>query len=121
MLRLLLQGKMVLGRAPVRLLEADHLLRAGCVETFVQHLSLVAQIVPMLRVCIGRKSGSLSLIISVRHSLVATSMIVCGRCWADDRIPATTWLCIGLLVLLYLLLRGELLIARRTEAPLTQR
>jgi hypothetical protein len=58
----------------VWLLHSDYLLGSGSVQAFVEHLALVAQIVPVRVVC--RKTVSLPLSTSVRHSWVASSVVV---------------------------------------------
>jgi len=76
MLRLFLQSKVVLSWPTIGLLEADYLLSTSSVETFVEHLALVGQVMSMLCISICWKSCRLTLIISIRHTLVATGMIV---------------------------------------------
>jgi len=52
MLRLFLQSKVVLSWPTIGLLEADYLLSTSSVETFVEHLALVGQVMSMLSVSI---------------------------------------------------------------------
>jgi hypothetical protein len=54
MRRLLLQSEVVLSWASIGLLEADDLLSSGCIETFVEHLALVGQLMTVLRIGVVR-------------------------------------------------------------------
>ena len=50
MRRLLLQSEVVLSWSSIGLLEAYDLLSTGCIETFVEHLALVGQLMAVLRI-----------------------------------------------------------------------